>query len=519
MSKSTPVILWLCAGLLTGFASVVKAQDAEAGSAKEDVFPLPGGVNINPDAGRGNLLLVTLRLESGEKLLFAVDTGSGTCFDKSLEPKLGKPVGTAVIQSWGVFKTNNVYVTPKLYLGNTPLMTGSRTVDYDVQGLFDASGHRVMGILGMDVLEHYCIQLDFAAGKMRFLDDKHADKQNWGKAFPIVPLNDQDARPGVAGNLAGMEGPHSLIDSGFNTDGWLMTKYYQQWTNQAVLPAKGEARSPNGIFGGEKYPFVNVAEKDVEANGIGIRFLARHLVTLDFPGKTLYLQRQSIGPLPDPRLKTTRMAALDPLINAVLQKDMVATHSELLKVEQSNATELEKSVARNLAATLEDKPKPVPADVPLSVISLSLGDARPAEAEVGWLKPAANRIPLNGEIQPPLLDSGKIYATGLFAHAPSRYVYNLGGKWKSLRGEAGMHTAFQGHAFGVIFVIKADGREVFRSGIIRGSEHARYDVDVTGVKTLELVVEKAVSQNGGNWGLWLDPMIFRELPNGDNGHQ
>jgi hypothetical protein len=51
---------------------------------------------------------------------------------------------------------------------------------------------------------------------------------------------------------------------------------------------------------------------------------------------------------------------------------------------------------------------------------------------------------------------------------------------------------------------------VFRSAIIRGAKQASYEVDVTGVKTLELIVEKANVQNGGNWGLWLDPMLYRE---------
>ena len=50
---------------------------------------LPADVTINKDAGRGNLLFVTLRLESGEELAFFVDTGSTfTSFDKSLESKL-----------------------------------------------------------------------------------------------------------------------------------------------------------------------------------------------------------------------------------------------------------------------------------------------------------------------------------------------------------------------------------------------------------------------------------------------
>ena len=104
---------------------------------------------------------------------------------------------------------------------------------------------------------------------------------------------------------------------------------------------------------------------------------------------------------------------------------------------------------------------------------------------------------------------GKIYATGLWAHSPSRYVFDLGGKWKSLRGEAGLHTAMQPHAFGVVFVIKTDGREVFRSLAIRGPTRPSYDIDLTGVKTLELIVEKASERNGGNWGLWLDPVLSR----------
>jgi hypothetical protein len=481
--------------------------------AAEDAIgsQLPAEVSMNELAGRGGWLIVTLRLESGEELPLVVDTGaSGTMIDKSLEPKLGKPLGTAMSQSWGVEKTNNIYPAPKLYLGGTPLlMTGPGIVTDDCKQLSSDAGRPIMGILGMDVLGHYCIQLDFAAGKMRFLDDERADKQRWGKAFPIIALNAQDARPAVAGNLFGAQGPHSLIDSGFNDDGWLIPQFFQQWTNQAVLPAKGEARSPVGMFGGETYPFVSMREQNVESDGIGLRFLARHLVTLDFPKRTMYLQRQSIGPLSDPRLKTTRMEALQPMIKAVIQEDAAGARKELARIEQSSATELEKTVAQHLEAALENEPKPAPADVPPDVTKLPLGDARPELAEVGWLKPAANRIPLNGEIESPLLDSGKIHATGLFAHAPSRYVYDLGSKWKTLRGEAGLHTAFQPYAFGIVFVIKTDGKEVFRSSIIRGAKQVRYDLDLTGVKTLELLVDKAYDQNGGNWGLWLDPTLFR----------
>jgi hypothetical protein len=202
--------------------------------------------------------------------------------------------------------------------------------------------------------------------------------------------------------------------------------------------------------------------------------------------------------------------ALEPVADAVANNQLGAAQEALRKLEASKRPDLEKDIARKLVGTLKSEANLSPADTPAKIIQLPLGDGRPQTAEVGWLKPAANRIPPNGEIESPFLDSGRIYATGLYAHSPSRYVFKLGGKWKQLRGEAGLHTLHQPYAAGVVFVIKADGKEVCRSQVIRGATKASYDLDVTGVKALELIVEKAGSRNGGNWGLWLDPTLFRE---------
>jgi hypothetical protein len=453
--------------------------------------------------------VVTLRLESGDDVPVIVDTGTmGTVLDKSLEAKLGAPLGTAVSQSWGVKRTNNVYAAPKLYLGGVPLVTGDPIATSDLQ-ISDREGHPVLGILGYDILRHYCIQLDFARGKARFLYDEQADKNIWGKAFPIVALNNSDGRPSVAANLLGKDGPHSLIDSGYPSDGWLMPQYYKAWTNTAAKTAAGEAHSPCSIFEGKKYALVSLDRNDVESDGMGLRFLARHLVTLDFPKQTIYLQCQSIGPLSDPGMRATPMPALDALVNDLILQDTNAAEGEQLKIEESQDTRFEKNVARNLIGTLNNSPKPSPAEVAPEIGRFPLGDARPELAKVGWLQPSANRIPLNAEIPSPLLDSGKIYATGLFAHSPSRYVYNLGGKWKTMRGWAGLHTSFQPYAYGIVFVIKTDGKEVLRTPEIRGTNQVSYDISLKGVKTLELSVEQAESRNGGNWGLWLDPMLGR----------
>jgi hypothetical protein len=245
---------------------------------------------------------------------------------------------------------------------------------------------------------------------------------------------------------------------------------------------------------------------------LGLRFLARHLVTLDFLNGTMYPRQQSVGPLPGgnfPVPKAALVGALEPLLRAVATRDVAAARAELLALERSSAPELTKTIARKLVRTMRDEPKAVPARVPRAVTELALGDAQPESAEVGWFKPEANRVPLNSEVGSPLLDSGKIYATGLWAHSPSRYVFALGGKWKRLRGEAGLHTAIQPYALGVVFVIKTDGREVYRSLAIRGPTRPSYDVGLKGVKTLELIVENAWDQNYHNWSLWLDPVLSR----------
>jgi hypothetical protein len=209
--------------------------------------------------------------------------------------------------------------------------------------------------------------------------------------------------------------------------------------------------------------------------------------------------------------------ALEPVADAVAGDQLNDARAALVKLEASRTPQLAKDIARKLVGTIETGSKPNPANVPAKIAQLPLGEASPQVAQVGWLKPAANRIPLNDEIASPLLDSGKIYATGLYAHSPSRYVYDLGGKWKKLRGEAGLHTVHQPHG-AVVFVIKTDGKRVFRSPIIQGSTRASYEVEVAGVKTLELIVENAYQRNGGNWGLWLDPTLFREPGMNTEGH-
>jgi hypothetical protein len=57
----------------------------------------------------------------------------------------------------------------------------------------------------------------------------------------------------------------------------------------------------------------------VAPNLIGLGFLARHLVTFDFPNRTLYLKQTSVGPLPFEDIKTVLHATKYSAANAVIK--------------------------------------------------------------------------------------------------------------------------------------------------------------------------------------------------------
>jgi hypothetical protein len=241
---------------------------------------LPADAAINREAGRGGHLIVKLRLESGEEIPFLVDTGSPfTIVDKSLEEKLGKRVGKMrVWNSFGGQQRAGVFPAVPLYLGDTPLMTGDHIYSYDFKG-------HTTAILGLDCLSHYCIQLDFERGTMRFLNSAQTNRPDAGVAFPIAirsgyPLVHEAGFVGESTDL--------LIDLGCNIDG---------------LTARGTNRFegiylPESTWNNQTYSnLIVVAFSHVDA--LGLRFLARHLVTLDFPNHTMYLKRTDGNTLDD----------------------------------------------------------------------------------------------------------------------------------------------------------------------------------------------------------------------------
>lgn len=142
------------------------------------------------------------------------------------------------------------------------------------------------------------------------------------------------------------------------------------------------------------------------------------------------------------------------------------------------------------AKTVDDEMK----EIPLTKVKWSS-----AKVESGH--PHVNRY---WDITP--LESGDaLHDTGLFAYGNSKYVYELAGKWKKLTGTCGFQNLSGSEGF---FIIQCDGKEVFRTEVIKDWVERPFDIDLSGVNKLELISDS----HGFSWGdeaAWYSPVLKR----------
>lgn len=165
---------------------------------------------------------------------------------------------------------------------------------------------------------------------------------------------------------------------------------------------------------------------------------------------------------------------------------------------------------RALRALLERAPPPVElAKVEGDRVFLS--DAAWTEAKVGWGQPARNHAWFDEKIQDGVLLTlrGKFFDKGLYAHAASRYAYALDGRWQTFSATIGIRDG--AHAMGsAVFVVRGDGRELYRSPALRVSSPAEtVKLSIAGVKQLELIAEGAEGHVHHAWAIWAEPVVAR----------
>jgi len=260
---------------------------------------LPPETSFTEEAGRGGFLRIKVRLETGEELETIVDTGARvSIFKTSWAPRLGKPAGRVILDNGHVLLTNTAYAAPKLFLGDTRLLTGP--VCFTRAKAEDQSDEDLL--LGLDVLGNYCFQLDFDARKIRFLEPQSADTGP-GESFRLS--FSRDGHVVVHGKFLDVSNCH--VDTGAPFDGVIAEAGFQRaLRNQHLVPTAHKLNGrqsqvacfPEGVFGRNRYSDLLIVQElgwTYPPGVIGLNFLARHLVTFNLPKKKMYLKQTTRG--------------------------------------------------------------------------------------------------------------------------------------------------------------------------------------------------------------------------------
>jgi alpha-galactosidase len=129
------------------------------------------------------------------------------------------------------------------------------------------------------------------------------------------------------------------------------------------------------------------------------------------------------------------------------------------------------------AAVIAAQDQPPTEEIWLSSLDVS-------RIEQGWGEGRSNRSVDNRR----LTVAGQVFRRGIGTHANSTIPLLLDGNAVELSGGAGLDDETNGRG-SVVFQIKADGKEIWNSGLMRPRDEAKaFTLDVKGVKSLALLV-------------------------------
>lgn len=212
--------------------------------------------------------------------------------------------------------------------------------------------------------------------------------------------------------------------------------------------------------------------------------------------------------VPDLKPFSPSVFVLQRAVRAYARRDrsQVETLTGELERHSQEAGEPAVRQARHLRSLLQPSAPQSLSELPTDQKQVGVSGLQFVEQSVGWGRPLRDQVLIEGGASCFLQVDGQFHERGLFAHAPSSYALDLRGKWRRLTSGYGLQD---GHSGSVVFVVRGDSRELFRSEKITDSRLRSLDVDVAGVDRLELVVEDAGDGASSDWGVWISPSLQR----------
>jgi len=178
-------------------------------------------------------------------------------------------------------------------MGKTPISS------YDLTALREASGCDIRGVLGMQFLKDWIITIDFDEGRLDFLPPRTAKQPEWGKNIPFE--YGSTGIPRVHATLGKDIESSFAVDTGDSGTGNIDEAFLMLLVglNEARMtgidknmtlsgPHSSDAarlsRLTIGSFRHENLRFTGGKQDD-----LGLRYLSRYRVTIDFQNRQLYL--------------------------------------------------------------------------------------------------------------------------------------------------------------------------------------------------------------------------------------
>jgi hypothetical protein len=236
----------------------------------------------------------------GTEYWFLLDTGSSfTIFDSSFKYDLGDATGKVSIKTPRNEITSDMYNAPEAMLGEINMKSCAGVLCLNMEQSGYADGKKIKGIIGMNFLRKYMLQIDFDTDMLYIYESVQGEKLRWGQScdltFPVGAL------PHVKGMVFFDIPVEFLVDTGHSGTGSLEEKVFQQILSQkkaktvetSLITMGGtikerEARINDLSIG--DFHYRDLIFNEMDSSILGLEFLARHSVIFDFPNKRMYLE-------------------------------------------------------------------------------------------------------------------------------------------------------------------------------------------------------------------------------------
>lgn len=293
----TIVALVAClAGAAEGIAADVKPRQVIA------------EFEIAPD---GDFIRVPVTIGQKEHL-FLVNTGNATTtIDDSLRQSLALEKIKVEVRGRRGTETRDRFGGLEARLGNLPLEFPLGVEAADFAAMREKLDLDFLGEIGMDVLAQHVVQIDFDEGLLRFLSSLPPAP---GEAIRITPLGGEGGAPTIPVILPGRPAEKFIVatargGNSLEIRSEILGQLEEKKQVTILDKEKGVTRSGNLLYEAGRLESVQIGKfrhsgimvNSAEQNVVGLAYLARYVVTFDFPRSKLYLKKGKSLDAPDSR--------------------------------------------------------------------------------------------------------------------------------------------------------------------------------------------------------------------------